>query len=160
MRQKLCLESRVVFKVNGDNSQVKLITYELWFMTNDLWLDLGGVYMIPVQVSFRYEISVYMGVILLEYHDVSCEPSFLQAILERWLSTRIRYPSQSTRPLISYRNETSYLLYMILVQNVVKSHTGTNVSYRYENRSELVPVSCKWIQSYKWEPGWTRTSIM
>ena len=73
-------------------------------------------------------------------------------------------------PLFSYRNETSYLLYIIPVQNVVKSHTGTNVSYRYENRSELVPVwlvpvwhfvpvSCKRIQSCKWEPGWTRTGM-
>ena len=44
--------------------------------------------------------------------------------------------------------------------------TGTEcgqISYRYENRSELVPVqhfvpvSCKRIQSYKWAPGWTRT---
>ena len=38
--------------------------------------------------------------------------------------------------------------------------TGTEcgqISYRYER---FVPVSCKRIQSYKWEPGWTRTGIM
>ena len=69
--------------------------------------------------------------------------------------------------VVDYRHacETSYLLYMILVQNVVRFHTGTNVSYRYKNRSELVrvrssvPVSCKRIQSYKWAPGSTRTGM-
>ena len=79
-----------------------------------------------------------MGVILPEWHEVSCEPSFLQAILERCcLSTRMRYPSQSTRPLIlyMYRNEISYLLYMIPVQNVVRFRTGTRTrvnSYQYD----------------------------
>ena len=37
--------------------------------------------------------------------------------------------------------------------------TGTEcgqISYRYER---FVPVSCKRIQSYKWEPGWTRTGM-
>ena len=64
-----------------------------------------------------------------------------------------------------YPNETSYLLYLIPVRNLVKTHTGRNVLYRDENRSKLVPVlhfvpvSCKWIQSYMWEPGWTRTGM-
>ena len=53
---------------------------------------------------------------------------------------------------------TSYLLHMIPVQNVVKSHTGTNVLYRYEIW-HFVTVSCKRIQSCKWEPGWTRTGM-
>ena len=127
---------------------------------------LGGVYMIPLRVSFRYEIQFRTAFTWESFYrndtdEVSCEPSFLQAILKRCcLSTRMRYPSQSTRPLsISYRDETSYLLYMIPVQNVVRFHTGTSVSYWYENRSELVPVqhfvpvSCKRIQSYKWAPG-------
>ena len=59
---------------------------------------------------------------------------------------------------------------MIPKQNVVRFHTGTNVSYRYENRSELVsvwlvpvqhfvPVSYKRIQRYKWAPEWTRTGM-
>ena len=61
--------------------------------------------------------------------------------------------------LISYRNEPCYRVYMIPVRNVVGLHTGTKLSYRYKNRSELVPVrhflpvSCKQIQSHKWEPG-------
>ena len=44
----------------------------------------------------------------------------------------------------------------------------TNLSYQYENRTELVApydlyrcddfvaVSCKWIQSYEWAPWWTQ----
>ena len=80
------------------------------------------------------------------------------------------YPSQSTWPLILYRNETSYLLYTIPVQNVVRFHTGMKVLYRYENWSELIPVwlvpvqhfipvSCKWIESYKWALEWTCASM-
>ena len=135
-------------------------------------LTLGGVYMIHTSVSFipvRNLISyhVYMEVIVPEWHKVSCEPSFLQAILKRCYPSRhVPYLSQSTRSLISHRNETSYLLYMVPVQNVVRFHTSTKVSYQYENQSELVPewpvpvqhfvrVSCKPIQSYKWAPGWT-----
>ena len=81
------------------------------------------------------------------------------------LLTRMCYPSQSTWPLILYRNETSYLLYTIPVQNVVRFHTGMKVLYRYENQSELVPVqhfvpvSCKWIESYKWALEWTFASM-
>ena len=124
---------------------------------------------IPLQNLILYRI--YMGVIVPEWHEVSCKPSFLQAILECcWLLTHMRYPSQSAQPLISYQNETLYLLYVIPVQNVARFHTSTNVSYWYENRSELVtvwlvpvphsvPVSCKRIQSYKWAPRWTRTRM-
>ena len=79
---------------------------------------------------------LYMGAILLEWHELSREPFFPQVILEHCcLSTCIRYLSQSTQPHISYQNETLYLLYMIPVQNVVRFHTGTNISYQYENRS-------------------------
>ena len=94
---------------------------------------------IPVRNLFSYRL--YVEVILPEWYEVSREPSFSQASLERcWLSTGIRYPSQSTQPLISYRNETSYLLYMIPVQNVVRFHTGQDECF--------LPVR---------EPEWTRT---
>ena len=79
-------------------------------------------------------------------------------------------PVNSATHFFLYRNETSYLLYMIPVQNVVIFHTGTNVSYQYKNRSDIVPVwlvplqhfipvSCKRIQSYKWAPECTRTRM-
>ena len=100
-----------------------------------------------------------------------CEPSLSRhlGVLFSW-STRMRYSFQSTRLLISYRNEPCYRVYMIPIRNVVSLHTGTKLSYRYKNRSELVPVwlvpvrhfvpvSCKQIQSHKWEPGWTRTGM-
>ena len=57
-----------------------------------------------------------------------------------------------SKPLISYRNETSYLLYMIPAQNVVRFRTGTTFLYRYHVNEygasvgaemKLVPVSCK-----------------
>ena len=60
-------------------------------------------------------------------------------LLFSW-STRMRYSFQSTRLLISYRNEPCYRVYMIPVRIVVSLHTGTKLSYRYKNRSELVPV--------------------
>ena len=127
--------------------------------------------MIPVQVSFWYEIEFCTAFPWESFYqnDTKFHVS-LHSDKECWLLTGIRYPSQSTRPLISYRNESLYLLYMIPVQNVVRFHTGKNVSYRYENWRELVLVwlvpvwhfvlvSCKGIQRYKWAPGWTHTRM-
>ena len=83
----------------------------------------------------------------------SCEPSFLQAILERCcLSTRMRYPSQSTRSLISYRMETSWYRYrmwsdFILHESFVPvrepewTRTGTTL---------VAPVSCKHPLKLSW----------
>ena len=83
---------------------------------------------------------VYMGVIVPEWHEGSCEPSFLQAILERCCpSTRMRYPSQSTQPLISYR---------------WTKPRSSFTWYRYRMWSDFIR-----IQSYKWAPGWTRTGM-
>ena len=102
--------------------------------------DIGTSFIL---VRNRISYRVYMGVILPEWHEVSCEPSFLQAILERCcLSTRMRYPSQSTRPLIQFVPE----------RNLVPPlhDTGTEcgqISYRYER---FVPVR---------EPEWTRTGM-
>ena len=107
--------------------------------------DTGTSFIVNV-LQYLISYRVYMRVIVPNWHNVSCEPSFLQAILERCcLSTHMGYPSQSTRPLISHQDKTSYLLYMIPVQNVVRFHTGTNIFHRYKNWSELVPV---WLVQY------------
>ena len=61
-----------------------------------------------LNISYR----VYLEVVVPEWHEGSCEPSLLQSILEQCcLSTRMSYPFQSSRPLISYWHETSYLSY-------------------------------------------------
>ena len=107
-----------------------------------------GMSFIPVRNLISYR--VYMEVILPEWYEVSCEPSFLQ--LDFWSVVAYRQAC-STRP--SQLGHTSRTGTKPRIQNVVRFHTGTNVSYWYENRSELVPVqhfvpvSCKRIQSYK-----------
>ena len=72
--------------------------YNHFFSDADLYcyfrgcLHDTGTSFIPVWNLISYH--VYMGVILPEWHEVSCEPSFLQASLERCcLSTAMRYPS-------------------------------------------------------------------
>ena len=86
-------------------------------------------------ISYR----IHMGVLVPEWHEVSCKPSFLQAILEhRWLLTHMCYPSQSTRPLISYQNKTLYPF----------------TWYRYRMWSDFIPVQSFILVR---EPEWTRT---
>ena len=121
---------------------------------------LGGVYMIPVWLSFRYEIYFRTTFTLkcrclLYRNDSMWAPVVTCCFLI------------NTHALLVPVNSVTHF---IPVRNVVSLHTGTKLSYRYKNRSELVPVwlvpvrhfvpvSCKQIQSHKWEPGWTRTGM-
>ena len=58
-----------------------------------------------------------------------------------WSVVAYRYACATCPSQLSHSSrtgtETPHLLYMILVQNAGRFHIGTNVSYRYENRSEL-----------------------
>ena len=104
-----------------------------------------GTSFIPVRNLISYH--VYMEVILPEWYKVSCEPSFLQVILEHcWLSTGIHYPSQSTQPLIFFctvmKPRTSFTWYQyrmwsyFIPVRMFRTSTRTGViSYRYDSYS-------------------------
>ena len=124
------------------------------FWSDNFW-KLGGVYMIPVRVSFRHEIYNFVRR-LHGSHLTGMTRSFLWALV---LTSHVG--ALLTIDTHSLPVPVNLATHLVPERNLVPPlhDTGTEcgqISYRYER---FVPVSCKRIQSYKWEPGWTRTGM-
>ena len=119
--------------------------------------------MIPVRVSFRYEIeftweSFYLNDTMFAVSPRSYKPFW--GIVAYRQAVRTHQLGHSSRTGTKTRTSFTWYRYRMWSDFIPLR----NVSYQYENRSELVPlwlvpvqhfvlVSCKRIQSYKWALG-------
>ena len=125
-----------------------MCAYHPWIVVH---LLLGRVYMIPEYVPrlhgshFTGMIRSFMRAFVLTSHFGALLP------IDRHSATRPSQLGHSSRTGTKPRTSFTWCRYGMWSDFIpVRMH----VSY-----SELVSVSCKRIQRYKWAPGWTRTGM-